>query len=432
MLEFMSVEDIDHVVRTIRKKYCDSLIDYGTAVGILAAQSISQPLTQYMLDSHHRSVGSGTTKSGIIRISEIYSTCNVNKEQTPAMLIPINPKVFETNNTEPFTLVQEIAKNIEYITFNNFVQSKKIILESFGQLAYPHCIQDQVWIDESIKSHPLMVIPDDLTSWCFRFVIDKSVLILKAVNLELIIHKLKIKHGSMFIISTPEASTEIIIRIWYRTSQKRGVKIEDIYLDELNALLSTPIRGIEKIFQATVEKKKIYTVTADNGFKEEDKYFVSTFGTNLYSVLLYKHLFDTSAITSNSIPDTYDLYGIEAARIKIINETRTIISNSGINIRHLYIYADERTRTGRVTSIERSGLSIREHNNILLRASYQDPIKCLTDAALNSTKSNIYGIAAAQLLGTIPKIGSIYNTVVIDEEFVEKNAKSIDEIIDEI
>ena len=432
ILETISDEQIDHIIRLIRFRYSNSLIDYGTAVGILAAQSISEPLTQYMLDSHHRSVGSGTTKSGVVRINEIYSTCNIDKEQTPAMLIPINSNVFKENKTNVNTLVQEIANSIEYLTFEQFVKNKKILLEPYKKLIHPNFKNDQVWIKEFEKIHPLITVPNDLTNWCFRFVIDKSSLVLKAVDLELIIQKLKTKHSNTFIIFTPESSHEVIIRMWHKPSQKRGVIIEETYNKIMSDILETPIRGIKRIMQATVEKRLQYKIGPDNSFTKQDTYVINTFGTNLYNVLLYSDLFDTTAICSNSISDTYEIYGIEAARVKIINETRATISDSGVNIRHLYIYADERTRTGRVTSIERGGMSVREHNNILLRASYQDPIRILIDAALGNVKSNIYGIAAPQMLGMIPRIGTTYNSVVIDEDFVQQNIKSVDTLLDDL
>lgn len=434
VLEQLSEEQVNFIINTIRLKYANSLIDYGTAVGILAAQSISEPITQYMLDSHHRSVGAGTSKAGVIRINELYSSMNIDKEQTPTMIIPINHNIFINNKTNPMTLVQEIANSIEFLTFKQFVKDKKILLEPYHNLIYPLYKKDRLWIVEYEKAHPLILLPPDLTNWCFRFVIDKMGLVLKSIDLELIIQKLKNKFPNTHIVFTPESSLEIVIRIWHKSGQKRVLNVEEFYQELMNNVLSTPIRGINKITQAKVEKRLQYVIGPDNSFKQEERYFISTFGTNLYNVLLHYDLFDTTAISSNSLPDTYNIYGIEAARVKIISETKAIIGDSKdiVNIRHLYIYADERTRTGKITSIERSGLSAREHNNILLRASYQDPIKCLTEAALNNTKSNIYGIAAYQLLGSVPRIGTLYNSVVIDEEFIEKNMETIDMVLDKI
>jgi hypothetical protein len=102
------------------------------------------------------------------------------------------------------------------------------------------------------------------------------------------------------------------------------------------------------------------------------------------------------------------------------------------NLRHLYLYADEMTRTGRVTSVERGGLGSREHNNVLLRMAYGAPIQVVTDATLANARCRVYGIAAPQLLGSIPQIGTLYNGLVVDEEFVRANTKSVDSILDDL
>ena len=44
----------------------------------------------------------------------------------------------------------------------------------------------------------------------------------------------------------------------------------------------------------------------------------------------------------------------------------------------------------------------------------------------------VYGIAAPQLLGSIPQIGTLYNGVVIDEKFVCANTESVDSILDSL
>jgi len=432
VLETLTESQVDHIVRHIRLKYSNSLIDYGTAVGILAVQSISEPITQYMLDSHHRSVGTGTSKAGMVRISEIYGTCPIEKEQTPSMILHINDNLIKDNKSNPASIAQEIANSIEFLSFKQFVKNIAILLEPYSNLIHPNYKSDKIWMDEFIINHPLSKIPLELTNWCFRFVIDKSNLVLKSVDLQLIVQKIKSKHPNTFIIFTPEASPEIIIRLWNKPSQKRGTNIDDIYNELLSSILDTPIRGIPRIMNASVEKHIKYVIGPDNSFIKQDNHVIITHGTNLYNILLNSDIFNIAKIASNSIPDTFNIYGIEAARTKIINETKIIVADSYVNIRHLYLYADERTRTGRVTSFERGGLAAREHNNVLLRAGYHDPIRCLIEASLNNTKSNIYGIAACQLLGTIPKIGSVFNSVIIDEQFVKENVVSIEDVINEM
>ncbi|XP_065668226.1 uncharacterized protein LOC136088443 [Hydra vulgaris] len=429
VLARLSDEQLSFIIDNIRQRYSLSMIDYGTAVGIQAAQAISQPLTQYMLDSHHRSVAGGTSKSGISRVGEIYNPRDVSLEQSSAMLLPLRPEILGDANGA-FAVAQEIANKIEYVTLQRFVRRYDILLEPCKELIYPPYAKDAQWIEEFERSHPLIRPPGDLTNWCFRFVLDKSALVLKAIELELIVRRLRARHSGFYIVHTPEAVPEIIIRIWHRAGQfKRG---DD---DEVRAILKdaldTPIRGIRGILRANAQKITRMTTAADGSFVKEDRLAIATTGTNLYHALLHSAIDTTSAI-SNSIGDTIRLFGIEAGRMKIISETRTCMADNTPNLRHLFLYADEMTRTGRVTSIERGGLNHREHNNVLLRMAYGDPICVVTDATLSNMRNRIYGIAAPQLLGSIPQIGTLYNGVIIDEEFVQKNIKSVDSILDEI
>lgn len=124
----ITCEQMSAILDLIRLQYTQSLINYGEAVGILAAQSVSEPLTQYMLDSHHRSVAGGTNKSGIVRPQEIFSAKPVEAEQSSEMLLRLkNPEV-ETNKT----YAQEIANSIELITFERLILQWHLLYETYS------------------------------------------------------------------------------------------------------------------------------------------------------------------------------------------------------------------------------------------------------------------------------------------------------------
>ncbi len=460
-LSRLSDEQLGFIIDAIRQRYCQSLIDYGTAVGVLAAQAISEPLTQYMLDSHHRSVAGGTNKSGLIRVTEIYGALPVSKERSASMLLPLRPEATAAGkgSSAAFAIAQEIANSIEYVTLRRFTRRFDVLLEPVGALVYPPFAGDRAWIDEFGKTHPLIQPPGDLTNWCIRVVLDKAALVLKAVDLELIVRRLRARHPGTYVVHTPEAVHEVTIRIWHRAAQfKRDADPEDRARVLLDDILDTPIRGINGVMRASAEKiyrrrvavsgdlvdetTKIFVSGAPQpGQKtrpaavgelvKEERYAISTVGTNLYQALLHGSV-DSRCAISSSIGDTLKLYGIEAARAKIVSETRAFMEDNTPNLRHLYLYADEMTRTGRVTSVERSGLGAREHNNVLLRMAYGAPIQVVTDATLAGAKCRVYGIAAPQLLGSVPQVGSIYNSLTVDEEFVRKNVKSVDSILDEL
>ena len=139
---------------------------------------------------------------------------------------------------------------------------------------------------------------------------------------------------------------------------------------------------------------------------------------------------DPTCAISTSVGDTCRLLGVEAARAKIVSETRAFMEKNTPNLRHLFVYADEMTRTGRVTSIERAGLAAREPANVLLRMAYGDPIRVVSDAALASARQRVYGISAPQLLGALPRVGTLFNSCTINEAFVRANTRSVDSVLD--
>jgi DNA-directed RNA polymerase II subunit RPB1 len=460
ILARVSDEELTYIIESIRLRYSQSLIDYGTAVGVLSAQSISEPLTQYMLDSHHRSVAGGTNKSGLVRVSEIYGAKEVSEEQSPSMQLPLRAEMLGPAEGA-FAVAQDIANSIEYVTLRRFVSSHDKLLEPYSttSLIYPDYAGDTQWIGEFERSHPLVHPPNDLTNWCLRFVLDKSALVLKAVDLELIVGRLRRIHPDLYVVHTQESTPQVVIRCWLRSTLfKRDGNDESRADDVEEAALDTPVRGISGILRASVERvsrnhialggelidaKTKTLIISEPGptqkteiaekdqLVKEDRYVIITTGTNLYKALLHSAV-DTKCAISTSIADTAKLYGIEAARNKVISETRSFMEDNTPNLRMIYIYADEMTRPGHVTSIERGGLSSREHNNVLLRMANGAPIGVVMDAALANARSRVYGIAAPQLLGSTPQIGTIYNSCIVDEQFVRANTKSVDSILDEV
>ena len=424
-LSKLNNQQISYIIDIIRYKYSLALIDYGSAVGILAAQAISEPLTQYMLDSHHRSVAGGTNKSGLVRVNEIYGAKDVSKEQSSAMQLMLQRSVTDIISA------QKIANVIEFVILKDFVKQYDILLEPNTECIFPDYKNDRKWMEAFEESHPLVQKPTDITNWCYRFIINKANLVLKAIDLELIIRQIRLKFSGIYLTHTAEAVSEIVIRLWPRNSQfKRTGDNESKAIIFLEDLLDTPIRGIRGIIRAVPKKVSKFIVNNSDLIKE-DRYVINTVGTNLYNALLHTAIDETCAI-STSIGDTYKLYGIEAARSKIIYETVGFMEDNTPNLRHLYIYADEMTRTGKVTSLERGGLSLREHNNVLLRAAYGSPIQVFQESILAGAKSKVTGISGPQLLGAIPQIGTIYNTLLVNEEFVKANTVSIDSLLDDL
>ncbi len=412
------------IIDKIRLRYSQSLIEAGTAVGIIAAQSFSEPLTQYMLDAHHRSASGGTSKSTVIKTKEVLAARDVEKLISPSMLIPILPE-FSGSKAK----VQEIANNIEVMKFKQFVTSWQIFVEKYGEPVHTKYSHEKNIIEEFAKLNPLLSPPGDLIKWCVRFAINKTSLILKNMSLELIITRLREVFPETYIVYTPENAKNIIVRIYMRSSMyKNAISTQDV-VKWKDLFIDTIIRGVNNINNTTVVKMLRNKINDDGSVsRDENQWGILTNGTNMSGIFANKYV-DKYRVQTDSIQEVYQMLGIEAARQKVISELRGLVDVC--NHRHYTIYADEMTFTGRVTSIESSGLKTREASNVLLRIGFSSPMATIEEATVNAMEDSVTGITAPLLIGSVPQIGSLYNSFHIDVDYVTKNVKRPDQVIEE-
>ena len=416
-LEQCTNESLEIILEEIRIKYLNSIIDYGTSIGIIAAQCISEPLTQYVLHSIHHAATGGTKKGGVARLKEVISPKEANMEES-TMTIFLKDKEYST--------AIKVANNIQCLKFSELLLYAQLIEEK----KYGSAIADDIpMFEEFTKYNPLSRPPSNLTKWVFRFELSREKMIIKAISLNDIVIVLR-NTFSTYIVHSNENSKNIIIRLyWPPVSKNKEYPSKDDMEKLLNEVIETKIRGINMISGAIVRKDISYYYVDDKNaiVKNKKESFIVTSGSNLYEILTneMREYIDETLIRSDSILETYEMFGIEAARLLIIEELHKIVPE--INPRHMMIYADEICSTGVPTSIERAGLKMRHRNNILLRIAHQAPIESLQYAAFHSVSAPVDGLSASLIMGRIPNIGTHYNQIGINEEFVNQYAISAEQ-----
>lgn len=423
VLERLSVTQLEYILDYIKVKYIRSLMSYGTTVGIIAAQYITGPLTQGMLDARHKSASGGAKTSGMTKVNEIYQAKKVKDEHAPSMTIHVNEGLS----------AKAVAMTIEYLTVKLFVKKLSLLVESPAALKYPQFLDDKKWMDNYFKYNGFNK-PNNITNFCVRLVIDKTMLILKLLSLDEIILKIKssVAGKGTFIVHTQESSPEIIIRIWLRSSSfVKTDKEKDKAIAIAKTILECPIRGCNRILHTSVEKQSYTKVDATGKIVREEKEIIITTGTNMYELALHNGV-DRTRITSNSVDDTYTMLGVAAARNKIITETAICMGGEAPSYRHLQLYADEMCRIGNVSSYEKGGLAMREKGNACLLMCNSDPLKVVTTSALTNAKNKVYGTMTAHLMGMVPQIGTKYNKLCMDSKFIKENYKSVNAYFDEL
>lgn len=410
VLDKLSINQINTIIRKINMYYSDSLIDYGTAIGIISAQCVSEPLTQYVLHSIHHAVSGGTKKGGVAKLKEIIAPKESNREDSIMTIYLKDDSVS----------AKWIANNIQFLTFGQFVSSTQLIEEKkYKMIEHPDLMEDkQIFIDFA-KYYPLLTPPTNLIKWCLRFIINRENMLLKNISLTKIIDSLRIEYKNAFIVHSDENNNPIIVRMYWSANAFKSTYPDESVMDNIiKNVLACKIRGVEMILNASDRETQSIGISADGSIVRGKEYIINTNGSNVYGVLtshVAKYI-DPLRIKTDSIVETLEIFGVEEAQSLIVEEMRKITPD--INPRHLMIYAAEMCSSGVISAIGRIKIS---PNNILLRIAQASPILSLIFASTHNITAPINGISSALLVGSVPKIGTNYNDIIINEEFVKQH-----------
>jgi len=420
---------LEIVVVKLFNTFKNALISPGFNAGIMAAQCISEPQTQYMLDSRHRGGGGGGTAiNAIDRIKEILGAKVRKGKYKPSMMILVMPE-YEKSKAH----VQEIANHIEMMNFERFYTAKQIFFEAYGKPEHPAYAHEAALIAKFEEQNVGLNVPSHLVRWCIRFELSKEALLTNNMKLETIVTKLRIQFPEMFLVYTRESAPVLVLRCYMTPAlfkSKTANISEQMVHDLLAKIESTVIRGVSGIIHTSITDMAKSEVLPDGSVGSGKVFAIMTVGSNLEDVLANRRV-DKRRTQTSDINEFYNLYGIDATREKIIMEIRRTISSNKIIREHTSMFADEMCQLGFISSIQRTGLKTRDRENVLLRMSFQSPIQVLEHAAVNGIVDRVGGPSACLAVGQAPNVGTTYNNVCLDEEFVREYARTLGQRIDD-
>lgn len=405
---------LELILERTRSTFKMALVQPGWAVGIIAAQSITALLTQFILNSKHRVGAAGGTRTSIIdRFQEITGVRPTKNMKNPTMQIYLKPE-YEKDETK----VQQIASDIESMIFDRFITKTHIFFENFQEIKHPEFVGDAKFVADYLKYNK-----EDtgrLSKCCIRFELSKTEMFISHMTLDIIMISLRRKFPGIVFIHNPENSETIIIRCYVKASVIKKNTIEN-FKQIMRKIRDSVIRGVVGIISAGVFKTTKTIQQADGSLAEDSIFYIDALGTNLRDIISLPQV-DSYRTQTDSLVEFEEMYGIEASRNKIIMELSRIIN--GVIPEHFTIFADEMTSSGRTTAIQKGGMKTRDRCNISLRMGFQSPIEVISEAANNCIVDKLSGVSGPLIMGMPPKLGTNFNTVVISEEFVKEYNKS--------
>ena len=410
---------LKNIIYRIITQFNKALIEPGTSIGIITAQCISENLTQYVLDSHHRAGVAGSEVDFISRYKEITGV-----RDTSQMAVPIMYLYLKDEYNSDIYKIKSIMNKIEMINLKMFITLYDIFYEEYGKIQHPAYKHEELMIKEFEKHSKKLVNTSNLTNFCIRLELNREKLIEKNISLEKICSKLHVQYNFLFIVYNFENADNIILRLYIANSFFKKKEFED-QVAEIEKfiqkkLFNTLIRGVNNIYSTTLSDKLLRSkLNEDGSVTKYSQNVIRTIGTNFEDMLDNKYV-NHYISYSNSLVEVEDILGVGAAKNLILYELANLVP--GVDPRHYLMYMSEMTMTGTLTSMERTGTIAREPNNTMLHISTSHILQVVEAAAINNVKTDVTQSFSSNLMvSKVANVGSRYNKVILNENFVMNN-----------
>ena len=456
----ISLTTLETFVTSCLEKYRAAKVEPGHAVGAVGAQSIGEPGTQMTLKTFHfAGVAGMSLTQGVPRIKEII---NASKEiSTPIITCNLVRQGVDRSIPEQFGRVvkgriealylENVAEKIDIVWYKTLVGliSIQISLSAISSLALDLTVTDVL---RSIKRHRRFKGKDiDLyVQGNDRVVLSLGVSgetrKLSATKIDepqvrdpfLRLQHLKRLLPGVHVLGHPQATRAVVTAQDDPHSgeiKRARIVVAEAERDEQNAIADAKTGKTNEIEitgtrtrKARGRTSKKTKIKQDPDIKEEDEISVSQkpltkvaadMATSDKPVQMHKVMVegyglryclntdgvDPYATSTNSVIETLQVLGIEAARTKIIKEMQEVTKDLSIDPRHMALLADVMTYKGEVLGITRFGLA-KMRDSVLQLASFEKTADHVFDAGSAGKIDPIEGVSECVIVGKTMGIGT--------------------------
>lgn len=385
------------VIEEIRIKFSRAMVDANETVGTLAAQSVGEPATQMTLNTFHLAGVASTVTMGVPRVNEIINTAKNIK--TPSMKIFLKNQALET--------ARNMRNKIEYLLIKDIYSKLQVVYD-------PNVMSTVLEEDKHFVSE-YFEMPDDIeydkcSLFLFRITLDKYQMIGKGITIEDVVEKInRYFMRKVHVISTAMSDEKLIIRIRLILDDfsESGVDTLEHFKSVSKNILFIHVQGIDGI-------KKAHISSLD---ANENSFYLQTDGVSFSQILSHENV-DAYKTIANDLHVIYETLGVEALRETIITELRAVIEGNGsyVNLRHIGLLADVMTVCGYPAGITRHGVNREVKAGALKRASFEETVDILLEAAVNAESDPSYGITENIMMGQIAPLGTGNVQLLLDKE----------------
>ena len=410
----MSKVAFDDLLLFVKEKMISALITPGEMVGIIGAQTLGEISTQLTLNTFHQAgVGAASLviTKGVPRLKEILRLSKNLK--TKAMTIFLKDE-YSSDKEE----VKKIQTKFAYTQIKDVLEYSEII---YGGKTGNTSIQEDMEFIQSYREFSELFEIDNiseeiLSPWILRLKFDKESLMNKKITIQEIQESIKEKSNSedeIECIYSDDSAQDVVMRI--RIKQESTDNFLEYMKEFEKQLIEFSLRGINNIERAELAEGNIIKFNLDGSIKPSKESYIQTSGSNLLEILINNKV-DNKRTYTNDILEFFEIFGIEATRELIFRELRSIFKDKHPSVRHIQILSDLMCYRGILMQIERHGLNKNPEVGPIAKASFEEVMNILTNAAVFAEKDNMNGVSSNIFAGQFCKSGTNSFEVIVDEE----------------
>jgi hypothetical protein len=395
---------IPKLKKIIEKEYYTTQLQAGEMVGVQAATSIGEPVSQMTLNAFHFSgISSIGIASGVPRVEELLNASK--KQKSYGMTLYMDRKY------DIHVLKRKIMSSIMEVYLSNITEHYTIeyvsSLDSLNET-------DRKWYPLYFAMYSSEILEEGELKyhWRIRFKLNKSKMYDHSVSCLTVGKKIEDAFRDLYVVASPDNIGIVDVYVDFSQmklkkkeeedigildNKKEGMCLYNIILPYLNDILVSGVEGIESMFIR----------------EDKNEWVIDTQGSNLMNIFAYEG-FDSKRCSSSDIWEIYNMLGVEATRQFIINEFYKVLAISGASVgrRHIELLADSMTFQGKINSVNRYGID-RNETGPLAKASFEESVNNFFIASVNNETDDM-GVSSSIMAGKLAEMGTGYMDLIYD------------------
>ena len=383
-----------------------ALISPGEAVGTIGGTSIGEPSTQGALNVFHFSgIAEKNALAGMPRFKQII---NATRSSETSMMTFLG--------ADAALAVTLKAVNLSFIltSVNILLSSQPSDLQAREAAFLPVASGWARTLDvlpKSLQTSVAHIVAAVSAPHTIHYTLNKRVCIEESVTPSMVRDRLRrILGSSVLVLSSETFEAEWAVRVHpFNAShfcvggQFDSRAVCEAIVDSLR--FACTIKGISEINDSFVSKTIVDSIGPDGAIVRGPVVRVGTLGSSLLAASWLTS--DPSRAWTNDILETAECLGIEAATMLNHMELQRVISfdSTHVDARHTLLLSETMTRRGAVAALNRHKMKDLG-SSLLSRASFEQTLPVLEDAAFFSNMDALEGSLERQIVGLPLRLGT--------------------------